>query len=290
MTPIKGKTANAADAFKKARAEAEDIETVMAPRKAKTKAKTANELADELADVTLRKQLARRAPSWNESDPSAAGGYNPDINKRVAMALEGAYNHFNSELFSDKLPNCMISLQSIPARNGKATYGYFSNARFATPDGSSLRDAIALNPLTFKDRNALDILSTLAHEMTHCWQHHSGNPSRGYHDQKWAAHMTEIGLMPSDTGQIGGKQTGWQMTHYVIKGGRFEKAAKVLIAAGFKVEWYDRGLTKKQRGGGQRAKYHCPVCSFNVWGAAGGSLSCEHNHPIQRMEVAQQRG
>ena len=53
-------------------------------------------------------------------------------------------------------------------------------------------DEIALNPATFHDRTAEEILSTLVHEMVHLWQHHFGTPSRAsYHNREWAAKMKE---------------------------------------------------------------------------------------------------
>jgi hypothetical protein len=51
------------------------------------------------------------------------------------------------------------------------------------------------------------VLSTLVHEQAHLWQHHFGKPGRGrYHNREWAAKMVEIGLIPSATGEPGGKQ------------------------------------------------------------------------------------
>jgi hypothetical protein len=37
----------------------------------------------------------------------------------------------------------------------------------------------------FATRKATEVLSTLAHEMTHLWQHEFGTPPRkGYHDRE----------------------------------------------------------------------------------------------------------
>ncbi|MCS3273396.1 SprT-like domain-containing protein (plasmid) [Bacteroides fragilis] len=74
---------------------------------------------------------------------------------------------------------------------------------------------ISINP-DFMDRPDKDWHSTLVHEMCHLWQEDFGKPSRNnYHNNKqWATKMIEIGLMPSDFGEPGGKTTGQQMTHY----------------------------------------------------------------------------
>lgn len=61
--------------------------------------------------------------------------------------------------------------------------------------------------------------------MVHLWQHHFGKPTRsGYHNREWANKMESIGLIPGDTGEEGGKQTGQKMTHYIEDGGKYEKA------------------------------------------------------------------
>ena len=59
------------------------------------------------------------------------------------------------------------------------------------------------------------------HEMVHVWQHAHGKPgARGYHNKEWAAKMKAIGLQPSSTGMVGGKETGQRMMDYIIPGGR----------------------------------------------------------------------
>jgi hypothetical protein len=74
--------------------------------------------------------------------------------------------------------------------------------------------------------------------MCHCFQQHFGNPPRrGYHNREWAAQMIEVGLMPSDTGEPGGKQTGQGMFHYIIAGGPFDLAAEALLQTGFCLNW-----------------------------------------------------
>ena len=47
--------------------------------------------------------------------------------------------------------------------------------------------------------------------------------------------MKAIGLQPSNTGAVGGKETGQQMTHYIIAGGPFAKAFAKLAATGWKL-------------------------------------------------------
>lgn len=87
----------------------------------------------------------------------------------------------------------------------------------------------------------LETLQTLVHEMVHLWQHHFGEPGRGrYHNGEWAKKMEAIGLMPSDTGQPGGKRVGDQMSDYAIEGGEFLRVARMLLTEEFTLSWHDR--------------------------------------------------
>jgi hypothetical protein len=69
------------------------------------------------------------------------------------------------------------------------------------------------------------------HEMVHHWQAHRGDPRRGrYHNHEWADRMEARGLMPSHTGEPGGRRVGQRVTHYIIAGGRFEQVCDDLLA------------------------------------------------------------
>ena len=57
--------------------------------------------------------------------------------------------------------------------------------------------------------------------------------------------MESIGLMPSSTGEPGGKRTGDRMSDYPIPGGRFEKVAEILLATAFQIPWVDRYIPGK---------------------------------------------
>jgi len=187
--------------------------------------------------------------------------------------FQEAYDFFNRALFNGALPACLITLQ----RKARA-YGYFSPQRFGAKDGGTT-DEIAMNPSTFALRSDRETLSTLVHEMVHLWQEHFGEPPRRcYHDRQWAAKMKEVGLIPSDTGEPGGKETGQSMTHYIEEGGAFDRACVDLLGAGFRLTWADRALdagdSEKKSKAGKRAKYTCPACSFNAWAKPEAKLIC----------------
>lgn len=203
--------------------------------------------------------------------------------------LDQAYVHFNADLFDGVLPPCVITLQ-----RQKRTLGYFSPDRFVSVSRTTA-DEIALNPEHFAVKGPTDILQTLVHEMAHLWQHHFGKPGRGrYHNAEWAAKMEAIGLMPSSTGEPGGKRTGDHVSDYVIEAGPFQAALERLLSREFVVSWYDRFpaacpaegsgiadlLVPPAQTGGEgekpasRVKYRCGNCGAQVWGKPGLLLAC----------------
>jgi len=102
----------------------------------------------------------------------------PTPTEQAYRELQEAYDCFNAELFGGVLPPCLITFQ-----RKNRTYGYFSGGRWQQRGGAALTDEIALNPTHFEDRSLEEVLSTLAHEMAHLWQHHCGTPSRkAYHN------------------------------------------------------------------------------------------------------------
>ena len=200
--------------------------------------------------------------------------------------LQEAYDFFNQALFENKLPPCLILLH-----RKTGPHGYYWAEQFqAITDKSQKLDEIALNPMTL-DRGDKLVLSTLVHEMVHLWQRHFGKPSRnGYHNRQWAKEMRRVGLMPTDTGEVGGKQTGQSVTHYIIENGmydqafiRWSKAARPLLWAG--VDTYP--LLMKSGGSRRRPlscrakerpiskqKFCCPNCEQNAWAKPSANLVC----------------
>ena len=135
----------------------------------------------------------------------------------------------------------------------KGAYGYFSGERFASlADPQEVTDEIALNPAPSPPARRREMLSTLVHEMVHLWQHHDGKPSRnGYHNSQWAAKMREVGLIPTDTGEPGGKETGQKVTHMIEEGGRFDKACTAFLAKTGPILYHDRAGEERSRQGPQ---------------------------------------
>src|SRR5205823_1652689 len=93
-----------------------------------------------------------------------------------------------------------------------------------------------------------------------------------YHNCEWAAKMKEIGLYPSSTGAAGGKETGQNMSHYVIAGGAFATACAALVSEGFRLAWGEIADAMRDTDEGDdtnhrpRTKYTCPGCGATAWG------------------------
>jgi hypothetical protein len=221
-----------------------------------------------------------RGPTDDQSHENEArdGGRRPQAEARRASpprtydSLDKAFTHFNRALFDDRLPPCLITLR----RHGRC-YGYFSGSRFAdVADARDVTDEIALNPDHFAGRPAAKVLATLVHEMVHGWQHHFGKPSRrGYHNREWAGAMHEVGLVPSDTGEPGGRETGQRMTHYIQPGGAFDVACAAYLGAAGPVLYQDlAGPGEARRGAKSKTKYTCPGCGLNAWAKPDTHLVC----------------
>ena len=239
----------------------------------------------------------------NETDPDRNVHSSEDASPADAIKptretyeqLQHAYDRMNAGLFGGALPNALITLQR---RN--RTYGYFSGGRFARDDGRQA-DEIALNPAHFRDRPVQEVLSTLAHEMAHLWQHHFGKPGRGrYHNREWAAKMKETGLHPTDTGEEGGKETGDHVHHIIVPDGLFDRLARKMLARGYVITWTEqpRLTPEGEAGGGERGregksgkrvKFICPHEHpderdrvFKAWARHGAALLCgEHRAPME---------
>jgi SprT-like family len=185
--------------------------------------------------------------------------------------LQEAFDHFNAALFEGRLPDVFITYQ----RKANSS-GYFSPDRFAGRVATFSRHELALNPDAFIGQTDEQIVQTLVHEMVHHWQQQFGTPSaRGYHNREWAAKMKAIGLQPSSTGMVGGKETGQRMRDYVIPDGPFTKAYAKLAATGWRLN-----LQSAHRAGGKQAppsklKFTCPACAQNAWGKPDLAILCE---------------
>ena len=108
------------------------------------------------------------------------GSYDPHRARTPTVeqyaAFEIVFDHFNVELFDEKLPPVLLAF----SKHNKSL-GYYAPKRWRRRgEGERLVGEIALNPDHVGD-NERDVASTIVHEMVHHWQQLSGKPSRrGY--------------------------------------------------------------------------------------------------------------
>lgn len=220
-----------------------------------------------------------------------------------------AHRHFNDTLFEGNLAPCMLTVQ-----RQKGCMGLFYPERWVTENGVKCHE-VSLNPTYFGAYRVVELFQTLVHEQCHMWQQEYGRPSRaGYHNREWADKMESVGLMPSATGEPGGKRTGQCMSDFPLPRGRFLEAARAFTGRGEKLKWLDRFRTDDRRrpdpplrdlengddadglltpvtslfGGVEtdmrpampgaarnKIKYTCGDCGCNVWGKPDLRVRCE---------------
>lgn len=182
--------------------------------------------------------------------------------------MSQAYDHFNTELFDGRLPDCVIVMH-----RKKGAAGYFWAEQWADADDNTA-DELAMNPDVMRGRPLNETLSTLVHEMAHLEQQHFGKPSRnGYHNKEWAKMMDAVGLAPYNV-KSPDKRTGQSCSHNIVEDGVFVTAYDKLIDAGFVLSWSTSTAGAKKAKKQPKVKYACPVCDAAVWGKPGLGIMC----------------
>jgi predicted SprT family Zn-dependent metalloprotease len=186
--------------------------------------------------------------------------------------LQAAFDHFNRELFDRSLPDIFITYQ----RKARSA-GSFSSDEFSGRRGNFSRDGVRLNPDVFVGQTDAQILQNLVHQMCHAWQQHHGKPSaHGYHNRQWADKMKSIGLQPTTTGGVGGKETGARISDYVIPDGPFARARRMLTANGWHLNLQSAPREgPKDRVANSKTKFTCSACGQNAWGKPDLEIICK---------------
>ena len=190
-----------------------------------------------------------------------------------AGTLAYAFRFFNHRLFDGCLPDAMVILHR---KEGARGY-YRSDAYRARREEAEqpFVNEIALNPDAFAGRTDRQILSTLVHEMCHLWQAVWGQDYKaGVHNKEWVRRMEAVGLIPSATGEPGGKQTGRRVTHYIAMDGPFDRACnELLLYVSFQYESMPTAA-KAKRKTVKRVKLTCPLHPHVEVRAAPGTRVC----------------
>ena len=185
--------------------------------------------------------------------------------------LQRAYEYFNQRLFEGKLAHCML----LFGANKKNCMGYFHAKQWKRRGKGGECHTISLTPM-YLDRSLKEIFATLVHEMVHLWQEDHGEhkSKNGDHNKEWGGMMKQVGLHPSNTGEEGGKETGQQMTHYIVDGGPFDAAFQKLPKE-IELAWLGvQTLTEKKKSPKTKVCYECPGCELKVWGKPDIIVMC----------------
>jgi hypothetical protein len=160
--------------------------------------------------------------------------------------LQRAFDFFNVALFDRSVPDCFFTYQ-----RKKNSAGSFAPDEFSGRASDLIRDGIRLNPDTFIGQTDEQIVQSLVFLMCQAWQRHNGTPSgRGYVNRELADKLKAIGLQPTSSGGVGGKETGARIFHYVIPDGAFAHAYKKLASNG----WHMNLQSAPREGPKDRAK------------------------------------
>jgi len=208
------------------------------------------------------------------------------------------YDRCNSALFNDLLPGSILTFQ-----RQRDIYGFHAASRFEASDSPTKIDEIALNPSYFDRHDARYILSVLVHEMAHQYQWHFGKPGQnGYHNKAWARLMIDIGLVPTDTGEPGGKATGRHVQHFIRPDGPFDRFCTELLNEGLVIPYKETNFweamvpvnlseeekqnaverlkqaaeEQRKKKAASKSRYTCPNCHplIHVWGKPDLRIDC----------------
>ncbi len=186
-------------------------------------------------------------------------------------SLYKAFNFYNKELFSNTLPDCLITLGRT-----RHSMGHFGS-NFWNNENDTREHEINLNPDFVKKSNLVDVLSTLTHEMVHLWQFVHGNPGKnGYHNIEWVLAMIHIGLLPFNQSNSE-LRTGTNVSHKIESCGMFDRKTDELLKNGFSIPLETNGtqaLEKEKNKQQNKTKYTCPGCATNVWGKPKLAIVC----------------
>lgn len=206
--------------------------------------------------------------------------------KQPIEQIKEAFDFFNENLFNNTLPDVVFTLTRKKNVGGFfwakqwIKKGELESSKKRDYDQANFFHEMSTNLELMGDWDNKKILSVLVHEMTHIQQQEFGSPSRnGYHNKEWGSLMKDVGLYPSNTGEKGGKETGQQMSHYIIENGPFDQCSNVLLKKGFGFDLVNRPLTgpeikKKRKAKESKTKYTCCLCNRNAWAKPNSELLC----------------
>ena len=99
--------------------------------------------------------------------------------------------------------------------------------------------------------------------------------------------MKSIGLQPTSTGGVDGKETGARISDYVIPDGPFERAYEKLAANGWRLNLQSAPREgPKDRAANEQDEIHLShLCGYNVWAKPPSPTAFPLVWCLQRQET-----
>jgi hypothetical protein len=87
--------------------------------------------------------------------------------------------------------------------------------------------------------------------------------------------MKAVGLQPSSTGAVGGRETGQRVSHYIVPDVPFAQGFVKLAATGWRLNLQSAHRLGDKKGPNSKAKFTCSACGQNAWGNPDLAIICK---------------
>jgi hypothetical protein len=188
-----------------------------------------------------------------------------------------SFSHFNERLFDGELSQPLFTYTGLKCAV-QLRWEYY-----ADKDGRRAH-RLAFNAARLKTLTDEERLSVLVYGMAQMKRYLTPpRPTDGYCDARLARIMTDVGLIPSSTGEQGGAKTGYSMGYIIEPDGPFDAACRDLLTKGFTIKFIEKaGLAnvgeaevKRKKKNESKTKFCCPICGQNAWAKLTAKLKCD---------------
>jgi hypothetical protein len=178
--------------------------------------------------------------------------------------LYSAYNQLNEKLFSNELPEVIITIQSSPKTKNKIIYGWASKMPCWSYKGDKGEEIFKYELNIVAEqlcRPYSEVIATLIHEMCHIYNSQRGIEdcsSRGNHKTEFKEVAERVGLLVEKR-----HRTGWSQT--MLSDNLLETVNNLNVdKSSFRLYKTDIEKPKKSRTTTPTYKYICPKCGKEI--------------------------
>lgn len=166
--------------------------------------------------------------------------------------LSQIFNRFNDELFEARLgerlnlDDIVFTLQRKNKQIGLLSYKQFKSP--VVDNSFQYAHEISLNPEYLAIAPKIEVLRVFCQELTRLYRYLHGTQKdmkTDYYDEEFGEFLMVIGLHPSNTGKLGGKEVGKKMSSYIYPDGAFLELCNAMAEEDLLLNWFDVGMPKK---------------------------------------------